>query len=711
MTFNRKRKRRKKTSKSIGMMAFDDEEDIDMINDASNKAVKCLHSVLLKDKNGWNILDVYNSQKKKMKKKKITKRKRNVRKVKQRMDRNDTDNIAGETQYDSEGINNDGILYSNEYLNQLKTQQNIAEIVSQENDNNNNYASLDKKMEDEIEDAKVKRMLAHNDIIDVERFGINWKDNDKNVKMINVNDEDYIEFERSLMDKTGFRIQNNKGSKDNPVILTNDRERDPEWNIVDDDRMVDLNDINNLIDDDIKGCEVDFKSTEGFYITEQETMKQVSQISVNVDEMKETCKAQLNKYNFFQGLRDASSCVINVLNDKAPKIDKYIKIKNEILSENYGKYIGLLKEYDIKLYQQIFVDNLTSIDKDSEVILKKNIENLMNDKDIALNKIYDEINGELFEDIKPEHRSFDILIQKWMHMKRNYNPEYKCAFISKAVPNIVKPFIDKELICWNLLGIKINKNMDIDMDMNDDIMTENERFIDMNWYTKMTTYGVDINGEIDKSDDDDSIVPRLIAKVVIPHIIDIIKHEYILWDNKQTEIIYNEIKIIKAHVDSYKDFEAPFKTIIQCLMDKFSQYMDDYAYINKDKNKTFPTKPLNNNLSNPLMYQFILDRTIKCVHILNNFTKYYEYFSSNDANTWIQNIYSQYIKEFLTYLTQFCINDLKISKEIQKNAFNDFNTITSTLKLSISNKNINSIQNHIQQTTHVMNTFFMNSHS
>lgn len=94
----------------------------------------------------------------------------------------------------------------------------------------------------------------------------------------------------------------------------------------------------------------------------------------------------------------------------------------------------------------------------------------------------------------------------------------------------------------------------------------------MSWFLELLTYGMDKNTQLDPGDDDSSVVPSLVEKVVLPRGVKLLTHIWNPRSVKQTEKAKALVKEFLVYFDAQSEvmkvpskllFDRPFKGDLQ----------------------------------------------------------------------------------------------------------------------------------------------------
>ena len=179
----------------------------------------------------------------------------------------------------------------------------------------------------------------------------------------------------------------------------------------------------------------------------------------------------------------------------------------------------------------------------------------------------------IFDDTRIEYKSFETMgniLEEW---KKRYQNEYKQAWISVSVPKLIAPFVKLQLIEWNALKYRVN--IDKESDDQSTIIKQPKLFINLKWYQLISNYGTDNNGEMNGDDPDDIIVPTLIAKLVIPELVNIIKYDWNPSSKQETKQLLLQINCAIEHIDGYKQLETQKELISVALKQRCHQIVND----------------------------------------------------------------------------------------------------------------------------------------
>lgn len=273
------------------------------------------------------------------------------------------------------------------------------------------------------------------------------------------------------------------------------------------------------------------------------------------------------------------------------------------------------------------------------------------------------------------------LLNKW---KEDFPSEYKSCFVSIAIPKLIAPLIRYELIQWrNVIKYKIN-----DEKFSHPLIAKPILFINHEWYQSLKNF--DSKNEI--------IIPTLIAKLIVPKIMNIIKYEYNCFNFNQTLHLIQQIKCIFDHMHEYPVFNEQIEGLKQCILVKFQETISDFIEcqaIETELNtiqkfsffKQFPCTPMNDHRISSLdgkMYDFVFHRVLNGLRILFHLSLFYKsedmlLLTDEQLMGMMDNVYSNIMQGFLTFLSRLPIRSMKNMIEEQKRVLKHFFIVMNNL--------------------------------
>ncbi len=111
----------------------------------------------------------------------------------------------------------------------------------------------------------------------------------------------------------------------------------------------------------------------------------------------------------------------------------------------------------------------------------------------------------VFADVDDQYSAISVIKQKFEKWKFDYPESYKQAYISLSIPQIFSPFVRLQFLNREPLQSGMDK---------------------MDWYLELFAFGLHSNTS-DGDDEDNFLVPRLIEKVVVPRVHDVLAHIWV----------------------------------------------------------------------------------------------------------------------------------------------------------------------------------------
>ncbi|VVC35828.1 Hypothetical protein CINCED_3A011863 [Cinara cedri] len=164
----------------------------------------------------------------------------------------------------------------------------------------------------------------------------------------------------------------------------------------------------------------------------------------------------------------------------------------------------------------------------------------------------------LMDDVLEQFASVDLVLKQMLEWKRKHPDTYVEAYVNVCLPNMMGPFVRIEMLTWNPLE--------------SDLMFEN-----MLWYKSMQEYTMmSVNNVEQLSKDVDlELIPKIIEKVVLNKIDQMITSQWDPLSSKQTKHISC---IIKHILDNYPTIDPDSKFLMLLLTNLVTRIRDAVDY-------------------------------------------------------------------------------------------------------------------------------------
>ncbi|XP_015374391.1 PREDICTED: PAX3- and PAX7-binding protein 1 isoform X1 [Diuraphis noxia] len=164
----------------------------------------------------------------------------------------------------------------------------------------------------------------------------------------------------------------------------------------------------------------------------------------------------------------------------------------------------------------------------------------------------------LLDDVLEEFASVDLVLKHMLEWKKKYLESYIEAYVNVCLPKLVGPFVRIEMLTWNPLE--------------DDVKLE-----DMFWYKTMQKYTMKGNNNIDKltKDVDLELIPKIIEKVVLIKIDQMVTSQWDPLSSKQTKHICSVVKHI---LDVYPTIDPDSKLLMMLMTNIVDRIRDAVDY-------------------------------------------------------------------------------------------------------------------------------------
>lgn len=343
-------------------------------------------------------------------------------------------------------------------------------------------------------------------------------------------------------------------------------------------------------------------------------------------------------------------------------------------------------------------------------------------------QIVSEMKG-IFEDTRPEYRSFDgmkVVLEEW---KREYPKEYGDAFVSISVPKLIAPFIRMELMEWNPLKYIISTStnqkgdemesehnerdstMDTAVDMESDIWCPPKLFVHCSWYRLMAEYGLDEEGTMKEGDPDDRIVPTLVASLVIPRLITVVEYDWNPYSKRESQQLQLQMECALEHIDidgdkdTFKPKMNALRKAIKCrgklavsnlvnlkclslqfrnaIFPNFKEFAPTPLHYGGSKGKEQESVGMD-GLPGSLKYEFLRNRVSRALVLMENLCIV---LNANECVEIVENLYTSIIQGFVTFLGRCPSRNASGMMEAQEMVLGDFCEIVKGMEHVVEGKN------------------------
>ncbi|KAL4143140.1 hypothetical protein QTP88_005504 [Uroleucon formosanum] len=164
----------------------------------------------------------------------------------------------------------------------------------------------------------------------------------------------------------------------------------------------------------------------------------------------------------------------------------------------------------------------------------------------------------LLDDVLEEFASIDLVLKHMLEWKNKYLESYIEAYVNVCLPKLAGPFVRIEMLTWNPLE--------------DDLKLE-----DMFWYKSIQKYTLKGNNNIDQliKDVDLELIPKIIEKVVLIKIDQMVTSQWDPLSSKQTKHICS---IVKHILDMYPTIDPDSKLLMMLMTNIVDRIRDAVDY-------------------------------------------------------------------------------------------------------------------------------------
>lgn len=203
----------------------------------------------------------------------------------------------------------------------------------------------------------------------------------------------------------------------------------------------------------------------------------------------------------------------------------------------------------------------------------------------------------MFEDVVEDFCKVSLIKERFEKWKFGFSDSYQQAFISLCLPRVFAPLVQLQMVDWNPL------------------QADCPDFESMSWFEILMFFGYREGEEPDPDDEDLQLIPRLVAKVVVPRIAGLLQH---VWDPLSTSQTRRVVALIRRLAEDYPTVSAENKEtqeMFTAILLRMRQSIDNDVYI-----PLFTATQLENSLS--AKYCFYQRQFWSCVKLLGNITEW-----------------------------------------------------------------------------------------
>ncbi|XP_038077839.1 PAX3- and PAX7-binding protein 1-like [Patiria miniata] len=198
----------------------------------------------------------------------------------------------------------------------------------------------------------------------------------------------------------------------------------------------------------------------------------------------------------------------------------------------------------------------------------------------------------VFEDVVEEYHAISIILGRFEKWKFQHGESYREAYISLCLPKLLGPLVRLQLLDWNPLQSNCH-----DLE-------------EMPWYESMLFFGFRESKDLESEDLDVSIIPRLVQKVVLPKLADLVGE---VWDPVSTTQTNRLVSLVHKLVEDYPTVNSDSKNtreFLKALVDRMRRTLDDDVYM-----PLFPKDMLEKSAA---ANSFLQRQFWSCVKLLGN---------------------------------------------------------------------------------------------
>lgn len=203
----------------------------------------------------------------------------------------------------------------------------------------------------------------------------------------------------------------------------------------------------------------------------------------------------------------------------------------------------------------------------------------------------------VFGDVLDEFHKLSLVKDRYEQWKWGFSESYKQAYISLCLPKLFDPFVKLEMIDWNPLEAAC------------------KRIEDMEWFQVLMFYGYRNGNDLDTSDEDLELIPRLVDLVVIPKLTGILQHA---WDTLSATQTKRVVSLIRQLAEDYPTVSAESKAtqkLFSVVMQRIKQSTAEDVFI-----PLIMKGQLDNETSHK--YLFYQRQFWMCLKLLDNVTQW-----------------------------------------------------------------------------------------
>ncbi len=263
--------------------------------------------------------------------------------------------------------------------------------------------------------------------------------------------------------------------------------------------------------------------------------------------------------------------------------------KLNLIDEASSTFISLLKkraDFITKRRQQDFKDQSLEcsakrgvldssheqrINEREKRLSKKSLkrDDLLSDEDdveyISKEEILDNLKQQVINDINEEFYKFQLIKKRFENWKSISLESYRTTYVSYSLPKLFSPLIKYELADWNPL----KEYRDLET---------------FNWFSELITFDKQnmfkhLNTNDISKLDDSLLIPHIVEKTVILHLIEIIDNVYDPMSTTQTK---NITKLILKLIYDYPTLNSKSentKRLFECIVSRIRKCLDNDIYI------------------------------------------------------------------------------------------------------------------------------------
>ncbi|XP_071491063.1 PAX3- and PAX7-binding protein 1-like [Diadema antillarum] len=201
--------------------------------------------------------------------------------------------------------------------------------------------------------------------------------------------------------------------------------------------------------------------------------------------------------------------------------------------------------------------------------------------------------AKVFEDVEDDFCSLPAILKRFQRWKFEQRDSYTDAYIGLCLPKLCEPFIRLQMLDWNPLEAKCK---------------DLESFP---WYDVLMFYGFHNEDDFDREDDDIKLIPRIVEKVILPKLSDLIEG---VWDPMSTFQTHRLIDTVHQLAQDYPTVSADNKNtqlLLKTVVMRMRKTLDNDVYM-----PLFPADVLENKASGA--NSFLQRQFWSCLKLLGN---------------------------------------------------------------------------------------------